>query len=322
MAITDAAVRPRSAPPPRSALLRLRNLLSDAAARLALRSPAAERVLVAAGHRWGAVPVFRLFHRRAIATLAAALVRRGDSFRPVSVGGIGLQGDVSHFTFQDLYFKGEVYEPATTAALLEVLDEGDTFVDVGANHGYYSLLAAARVGPRGRVAAFEPNPGVAGALREQVARNGFERVVEVRECALVDHAAGSLPLYLSAFPWNDGLSSLVYNPDAHGGDAGRPPAAVPVPASTFDAWAAERPGGRAALVKIDVEGAEEAVIRGMDRVLRTAPPLRIICETRRGSPAAAALCGYGYAVEPLEMQHSDYGNYLFTHASASGVGTG
>ena len=71
------------------------------------------------------------------------------------------------------YIEPRAIEPATTAYLLDHLRPGDVFVDVGANVGYMSLQAAARVGPTGAVWCFEPNPLLNELISESVRRNGF-----------------------------------------------------------------------------------------------------------------------------------------------------
>ena len=70
-----------------------------------------------------------------------------------------------------LFFYG-TYEQVQTAVLLHVLREGQVVVDAGANIGYFSLLAAGRVGPKGRVVAFEPEPGNAALFRQIEKRYG------------------------------------------------------------------------------------------------------------------------------------------------------
>ena len=68
------------------------------------------------------------------------------------------------------------YEPEVSAALREVLGPGGTFVDVGANLGWFSLLGASLVGPLGRVIAVEPNPINVALLRDSAKDNGFDNI--------------------------------------------------------------------------------------------------------------------------------------------------
>jgi FkbM family methyltransferase len=70
------------------------------------------------------------------------------------------------------YLPGEV-EPAIQTILAERLKPGMVFYDLGANIGFFSLLAARRVGASGQVFSFEPDPEIAGCLRFNITRNGF-----------------------------------------------------------------------------------------------------------------------------------------------------
>lgn len=143
-----------------------RNIAADAVAHAVAALPPLERVLRAVGMHVHDRPLVEAFHRRTRDTLTDLLRHNGRRFRPVTVGGVQLTMDVTEFTCHRLYFHGEVYEPATVRCLVERLGPGKTFVDVGANHGYFTVLAARLVGPAGRVFAFEPNPPVFGQLGE------------------------------------------------------------------------------------------------------------------------------------------------------------
>ncbi len=295
----------------RRAVLAARDAVADGLASAAAASPAVERGLVGAGRALHRLRPVDVVYRRAITTLADEMTRRSDPYREVRIGPVTLMGDVTHFTLRWAYFKGDVYEPRTTGFVLSALEEGGTFVDIGANHGYFTLLAAARVGTSGRVAAFEPNPVVAAELRAQLALNPSAAAVRVEQAALAD-AEGQETLYVSVCPGNDGLSSLVLSDEARERGLLAESSAVAVRTTTYDAWAAQAGFGRADLVKIDVEGAEERVLRGMARTLADAPPRRIVLETVTGSAAYRLLESSGYRAEPLEMLSGEHGNHLFT----------
>lgn len=128
----------------------------------------------------------------------------------------------------------------------EILRPGDLFVDVGANVGIYSILAA-EMGCR--VLAFEPDPANLVALRRNVALNGMENSITVIPKAVSSHV-GSIGFLLG----HDALARITMQGD---GDA------VPVPCTTLDAEVDEPIRG----LKIDVEGAELDVLRGSTRLL-------------------------------------------------------
>jgi hypothetical protein len=91
---------------------------------------------------------------------------------------------------------------------------------------------------------------------------------------------------------------------------------VRVPTTTFDAFAARAGLGRVDLLKIDVEGAEALVLRGMERTLAERPPRLVVCETTPGDEAARILAARGYTVRPLDNPRNGHGNYLFTAPDA------
>ena len=91
---------------------------------------------------------------------------------PREVGGWRFACDLRDLTAREAFFTGR-YGPQETALLGAALRPGATFVDVGANWGYFTLLAAHRVGPAGRVVALEPDPRLFALLRANLAANGI-----------------------------------------------------------------------------------------------------------------------------------------------------
>jgi FkbM family methyltransferase len=138
-------------------------------------------------------------------------------------------------------------ETEQTAAMLKEVGEGQTFFDIGANVGYYSILASRLVGPRGRVAAFEPLVRNLAYLQRHVEINNAGNV-RVLPFALSDRSG---ILSFSTGP-NSAMGHL--EPEGSSGDA-------LVPAATLDEIAG-RLGLLPDVIKMDVEGAEMAVFRG------------------------------------------------------------
>lgn len=156
-----------------------------------------------------------------------------------------------------------VWEPGETALLLGWLAPGMTFVDIGAHVGYYSVLAARRVSPGGLVYAFEPSPRNYELLLANVWRNGLTNVV-CFPWAVSDHM-GFLDLFLDER--NTGDNRIFQD--------GRGPG-VSVRAVALDALPSIRPP--IDVVKIDVQGSEEAVIDGMKHLLSRSPNARVTLE--------------------------------------------
>ncbi len=134
--------------------------------------------------------------------------RENRAARRVPIGSLSPVFDVSSFTVKGRYFAGVPYEPGATNAVL-TLGEGDVFVDIGANSGYFSVLAALRVGARGRVFAFEPNPAVRRQLERHIGLNAIADRVTISALALSDEDRDDLRLFVSCWPENDGIASLT-----------------------------------------------------------------------------------------------------------------
>ncbi len=158
--------------------------------------------------------------------------------RPLGVG--------SYVRAYDLYKSWTDRGPV--AFLSRLVRPGDVVVDVGANVGFYTTRMARLVGARGRVIAYEPSGWAVGALRRRVGEQRL-RNVEIRPFAVSD-APGDVSLFPGLFP----SDSRVYQ---------HPGADLPtrVPAVRLDIDLADEPAIR--LLKIDVQGAEVQVARGL-----------------------------------------------------------
>jgi FkbM family methyltransferase len=166
-----------------------------------------------------------------------------------------------------------VYEPATRAAIREVLRPGDAFVDAGASKGDFSLLASLLVGPRGRVVAVEPAPANAYWLRRSIAVNDA-RNVEAIEAALGEDDGAVAELQLAARSGWHTLAPLTrWNRDIRGMSS-----VVQVPVRSLDALLSELGIEKVAALKIDVEGSELDVLRGAERTLSKIPPPTLFIE--------------------------------------------
>jgi FkbM family methyltransferase len=159
-----------------------------------------------------------------------------------------------------LYAIGARYEPGL-ALIPNLLRPGDVMFDCGANQGAYALYAAHAVGPSGHVVAVEPQPYAVACLRKSLSANGFGNV-EVVEAAVSDQR-GVMPFY---FNTNAVAASLVNDGVAEAHD---------VEVWSIDDLMASRGLDRADLLKLDVEGAEAAVLRGARLALARHHPLVI-----------------------------------------------
>jgi FkbM family methyltransferase len=211
-----------------------------------------------------------------------------------------------------LYF-GRAYEPATTQFIVGHLKQGSVFVDVGANLGYFSMLAAQRVGPEGRVLAFEPAPEAFGMLTSAVSRNRFTNVQPFK-VALGDQDC-EVELFLSNDPANDGLSSITPFIEHIKSGALSAEHIVRVAAHRFDSLYVDPQFERIDLIKIDVEGAELGVLRGMENTFERFAPPKIIIETHLRGEVTDWLTARGYTAEALELARGvfwpEWGNIVY-----------
>lgn len=189
------------------------------------------------------------------------------------------------FIGRSIFFRG-VWEPEATAIVNRSIKKDMTVVDVGAHTGYYSLLFAKRVGPTGRVFAFEPEALGLDFLRRNMALNGYGNTTIV-------------PAALSDWSGTATVQGKTYLcGDDEGTDVGQRPSDLchaaestakqarsadpatnvdePVRAAVFDELVPEFAITRLDFIKIDVEGAEWHVLRGMRGSLDRWSPMLLL----------------------------------------------
>ena len=167
----------------------------------------------------------------------------------------------------DLYRHGCI-EPELTAVLLDALRPGMAFADVGAQYGYYSLLAHATVGRGGRVFAFEPSRRTFRFLRRNLAGLSGVRAEE----AAASNSSGRRLLH-DFGGRHSALNSLFTQPRTPVEErAGLRSENYEVRCVTLDDYFSEV-GGHPDVVKIDTESSELDVLRGMEQLLRHRSPL-------------------------------------------------
>jgi FkbM family methyltransferase len=288
-----------------------RNAAASAMAWTLYHAPALERPYANAAHAARHMPGLHTLFRETTDRLAVRLVSGRREYRRVHIGPVAPILDVSSFTVKGLYFSHVPYEPATTDALLRLLEPGGVFVDIGANSGYFTVLAALCVGAEGRVLAFEPNPAVRRQLERHLAVNDVADRVTVSNVALADRDEDAVRFFVSCLPDNNGISSLMPPPETIARGGLRADATIAVPVRSFDTWSQSAGLHRIDMVKIDVEGAELQVLTGMSRTIVQVPPRRIICETPLESEAVTFLRARGYRSALLDEIPGGIPNLMF-----------
>jgi len=239
--------------------------------------------------------------------------REGDPARAVRDtieldDGIRLHCDTSSFIEWSLYFLGE-YEPETTALLRRIIEPGWTCVDAGANIGYLTLVMARAAGPAGRVYSFEALPPMSARLEANVALNALSNVRIQTVC--LGESRGEAAFYAPrAGISNVGQSSLYLDrhPNLGPGDIVQ----YTVPTLPFDEFADREGLPSLDFLKIDVEGAEQPLLRGAERSLKRWHPL-ILFEANASTQALA-----GSTVEDLFDQLGAWGYGLHAYHATRG----
>lgn len=227
-------------------------MLSHLARRLAAALPA--RLLRWLGRAQFRFPALRWVSRR----LASRLIAGELTIRHGPARGMRIDPGGAH----PGYALG-TSEPLLQQALVELLSPGDVFYDLGANVGFFTLLAARLVGRTGTVIAFEPDPRNAEALRSNIALNGLanvaviERGVSEKVCTRRFAIAESTASHLAYGTADEETIVIdVINLDGFACDAEHRPPTV---------------------IKIDIEGEEVHALRGAEQLMARHRPV-IICE--------------------------------------------
>ncbi len=159
------------------------------------------------------------------------------------------------------------WEAWITLVMARTLQPGWNCVDIGANHGYYTLLMGALSGASGgRVLSVEPNPKLAMLLRKTLEVNGMQSFAKVSESAIAAQS-GTMKLVI---PKSRGMNATLYRRASAGDEV------VEVEVNTLDNVIQGWP--RVDFVKVDAEGAEEEIWKGMQVVVQNNPDIVVMME--------------------------------------------
>ena len=186
-------------------------------------------------------------------------------FGSVTIDGLTLYLNPEDKVITPGIVKCGIWEPAETSLIRGQIEPGDTFIDVGANIGYYTVIASEMVGPSGRVFAFEPDPASFAFLQKNVEANGCTNVV--LEQKALSNQPGSIKLYLD--DENKGAHKIYEFGGNHD--------FVEVEAVRLDDYLKELEVD-VDLIKIDTEGAEGVILEGMRETLGRNEDVRLVVE--------------------------------------------
>ena len=246
--------------------------------------------------------------------IAAAAIRRGSRGRRIAQwlgwhlgenagstpriarlrSGSRMLVDVRDYAHRHILLNG-TYEDDLSALFARLARPGWTVLDVGANAGYFSLLAADLGGSASRIVAFEPQRPLAALMRRTLALQP-DAPIELVEAACGDHD-GVARLASPDDPRNTGLATLAAGRSSDEG--------IEVELVRLDRFCAAHdllPD----LVKIDVEGAEQRVLCGMDELLSRGVPRCVVCEVWCETRAAVIdyMQAHGYRARAIGQDGS------------------
>ena len=173
-----------------------------------------------------------------------------------------------------LMFGGH-WEAHYTAAFERLLRPGNVVVDIGANHGVYALIAAARVAPNGHVYAFEGSEHFCELIRASISVNGLDRIITVVNRAVADRAFETT---LVADVQMSGGGHLA----AEGVSEAPPASSLGTRSQAIQCIALDDyfsdPVQKVDAIKMDIEGAEGLALKGMARLVDRSPTVKIMME--------------------------------------------
>jgi FkbM family methyltransferase len=203
------------------------------------------------------------------------------------------------------------WEQWITNVFLSVVQPGMRVVEIGANMGWYSLLAAANIGPAGKLVSFEANPRMAEILRRNISINGFLDRAQIVNKAVF---SANQTLKFGVYDKYMGGSSLFAARAQTAGDDRHDPQVndmfrvIEVEAVALDSYFAQ--GSEVDFIKIDAEGAEPHILAGANRLLAENKDVQIMTEfapqlLQRGGSSAeefyASIRALGFRVLRIEQ---------------------
>lgn len=212
-------------------------------------------IRLASGWGLGEIPLFRA----AYSSFLAGLHPR------VTVQGCTFYLNPKDLTVSRNLLLHNSWEPFETQIVLQEIKEGDVVLDIGANLGYYTVLAAKQAGEAGKVFAFEPDPNNFALLEKNVKANNCRNVILERKA--VSNTTGKLKLHLSEE--NKGDHRIFQSGDSR--------KVIEIEAVSLDDYFKDY-AGKIDFIKMDIQGAEGLALQGMGSLLQKNSRLEMVTE--------------------------------------------
>jgi FkbM family methyltransferase len=214
--------------------------------------------------------------------------------------GYRMRLDLSNWSERLTWSLARYHDLPIQLVLQRILRPGDGFVDIGANLGMVTLQARALVGTTGRVIACEPNPRLQQRLRATLADNGLDNVDLVATAVGDTRGTAQLREYANHSGWGS-LSAV-------GPEGFAATSTWSVPVAVGDELLASVPPAQPMVIKIDVEGFEVPVLRGLRQTLTTRWPA-VLLEV---ADAHQRRAGYSEAELRAPLEDLGYTGYAIT----------
>ncbi len=170
--------------------------------------------------------------------------------------------NVREYIQKNIYFLG-YYEVRETMLIKRILQPGDTFIDVGANIGWFTIHAAKHLGLSGKIVSFEPSSEIHDHLQTNIKLNSLATsITKLEKIALSDQ--NSTAVLSNTVETNSGRTSIINDVNLIETNS----TAEIVETIKFDDYYQKENLKKIKLIKIDVEGAEMKVLQGMSSALK------------------------------------------------------
>ena len=191
-----------------------------------------------------------------------------------------------------ILLKNGVWEEFETTLFKKELEKGMNVLDIGANIGWYTLIAAKVIGEKGKVYAFEPEPNNCNLLRKNVQTNSLQNVIIEQKA--VTNRCGHIKLFLNPENFGD---HRIYDDSDRG--------SIDIECVALDSYFMNR-YEKIDVIKMDIQGAEMFAILGMDTMLKANNKLRMFVEF-----APFLLRKNGFSPETFLRRLKNYGFEIY-----------
>lgn len=175
----------------------------------------------------------------------------------------------------EAYASSLVHEKATTELFKKIVKEGDVVVDLGANIGYFTLLAAKLVGPEGKVYAFEPEPKNYYYLQKNIKLNNYNYVLAFQKA--VSDRNGKTKLYICDYDTGHHTINKFNGIENYSKGRTTKEKSIEIETITLDDFLKGKVN-QVDVIKMDVEGAEALALAGMDNILKKNKGIKMFVE--------------------------------------------